>query len=541
MAAPSAIMLDLDVSLSKLIEECSSRGHLEILQNLTKAFREQEFRAGVQKSVFQSLQQILSKLSKEIHAFRDKKETEALSLCLQMTAECFRIQRNACVQCARNQCLMSDLSSHLPTTLNLNNFKYVNSELLRLNPVVFFCLTFPVLRCGIQFLGNFAVGNQVCKDDVWKHGFPHLFLTFLDHSDEKTVAYCSMVLHTCLDAEKVTDLVLGEEHQDVAMKVISLCRKQPELDWPVLIVTQHFLKSSELVEKMFARLNNQERITLLELVMTQLGEEEEAIEESGISGRLAKFFASCFEDQCKAVLTLASDPSPTDEGALFVMGLLDVLCEMTSDRKKFMFLQNYSELLKTTVELLKEVHFVGKASRNVFTATHDFSELGASGNPAMGFKAHLIRLIGNLCHHNRSNQDKVRELDGIALLLDNCNIDGNNPFISQWAIFAVRNVLDQNEQNQEVLRALEGRGVADDSALREMGFRLEDRDGSLLLRPFSSYSPPRNLCSSDFGFLRVATHSVGHRAFSCCTPKLWNSVPKNIRETPSLKSFQIHI
>ncbi|XP_015208784.2 ataxin-10 [Lepisosteus oculatus] len=475
MAAPSAIMLDLDVSLSKLIEECSSRGHLEILQNLTKAFREQEFRAGVEKSVFQSLQQILSKLSKEIHAFHVKKKTEALSLCLQMTAECFRIQRNSCVQCARNQCLMRDLG-----------FVGVSEQILMLLPrlqLVSSDCVLEVLRCGIQFLGNFAVGNQVCKDDVWKHSFPHLFLTFLDHSDEKTVTYCSMVLHTCLDAEKVTDLVLGEEHQDVAMKVISLCRKQPELDWPVLIVTQHFLKSSELIEKMFARLNNQERITLLELVMTQLGEEEEAIEESGISGRLAKFFASCFEDQCKAVLTLASDPSPTDEEALFVMGLLDVLCEMTSDRKKFMFLQNYSELLKTTVELLKEVHFVGKASRNVFTATHDFSELGASGNPAMGFKAHLIRLIGNLCHHNRNNQDKVRELDGFALLLDNCNIDGNNPFISQWAIFAVRNMLDQNEQNQEVLRALEGHGVADDSALREMGFRLEDRDGSLLLRP----------------------------------------------------------
>lgn len=31
------------------------------------------------------------------------------------------------------------------------------------------------LRCGVQFLGNIAVGNQLCKDDIWELGFPHIF------------------------------------------------------------------------------------------------------------------------------------------------------------------------------------------------------------------------------------------------------------------------------------------------------------------------------------------------------------------------------
>uniref|UniRef100_A0A672H4S1 Ataxin 10 n=1 Tax=Salarias fasciatus TaxID=181472 RepID=A0A672H4S1_SALFA len=77
---------------------------------------------------------------------------------------------------------------------------------------------------------------------------------------------------------------------------------------------------------------------------------------------------------------------------------------------------------------------------------------------------------------------QVRELEGIPLILDNCNIDSNNPFISQWAIFAIRNLLENNVQNQELVASLERRGKADYSALRQLGFLVEERDGSLLLK-----------------------------------------------------------
>lgn len=55
--------------------------------------------------------------------------------------------------------------------------------------------------------------------------------------------------------------------------------------------------------------------------------------------------------------------------------------------------------------------------------------------------------------------------------------------ISQWAIFAIRNLLEHNTQNQELVAALEQRGTADYSALRELGFQVEERDGRLLLKP----------------------------------------------------------
>lgn len=62
-------------------------------------------------------------------------------------------------------------------------------------------------------------------------------------------------------------------------------------------------------------------------------------------------------------------------------------------------------------ELLEQVHAIGKASKNVFSAAQNFSAEGdcSAHSPVISFKAHLIRLIGNLCHGNTANQNKVKD------------------------------------------------------------------------------------------------------------------------------------
>ncbi|XP_059366463.1 ataxin-10-like [Carassius carassius] len=339
------------------------------------------------------------------------------------------------------------------------------------------------LRCGIQFLGNIAVGNQLCKDDIWELGFPRIFWDLLELADEKAVSYTCMVIHTCLDEHKTEQLVKDTQQLKLSLKIMDLCKTLPDVDWTVFIVTQHFLKSSELVRKMYTEMTHEEGKKLLELILAQLGVVEE--ENCLMPLSTAQFLASCFSDHCRAVLTLSSESSD-DQEAMIVIRLLEILCEITSGCKEFMALQDHSDLLSATVDLLKEVHLLGKTSRNVFTAAQDFSLTrpgGADTHPALSFKAHLVRLIGNLCHGHIVNQDKVRELDGIALILDNCSIDSNNPFISQWAVFAIRNILEHNLENQKLIQSLRRQGVADDTMLGEMSFRVEERDGSLLLRP----------------------------------------------------------
>lgn len=52
----------------------------------------------------------------------------------------------------------------------------------------------------------------------------------LSLDDEKAVNYASMVLHTLLDETKVEELA-KPQNIEVALRVMELCRTQPEMDW----------------------------------------------------------------------------------------------------------------------------------------------------------------------------------------------------------------------------------------------------------------------------------------------------------------------
>ncbi|TNM91408.1 hypothetical protein fugu_019788 [Takifugu bimaculatus] len=469
MAAPGN-NVDVEVTFNQIITEKLCHEHLQGLKTFTTALRNDQFRESVAEETFSALSRVLSRLQEDLQTSiaEGRKPQPVL---LQLTAECFRCQRNACVQNTRNQDVIRRLGF---INISLKLVKQLLSASMdsRYEP----------LRCGIQFLGNVAAGNQMSKDDVWQLVRPNLFLQLLNVDDVKTVDYASMVLHTCLDEAKVEELSQSQNIQ-VALRVMELCKTHDDLDWTFLIAIQHFFKSPALMERMYCEMCHKDRVSLLELVLAQI--EMSGSDECGVSPGVARFLADCFQNSCGAVLKLSTDACASDdEEALTVITLLNVLCEMTSGSRQFLFLQDRPELLAATVELLEQVHAVGKVRKNVFSSEQNFSSTGdSSDSPVIGFKARLIRLIGNLCHKNPNNQNKVRELDGLPLILDNCNIDSNNPFICQWAVFAIRNLLEENAQNQELVASLEREGPVDYSALRELGFQVEERDGSLLLKP----------------------------------------------------------
>ena len=48
--------------------------------------------------------------------------------------------------------------------------------------------------------------------------------------------------------------------------------------------------------------------------------------------------------------------------------------------------------------------------------------------------------------------------------------------ICQWAILAMRNVLENNQENQQVVAALNRQGLADNSRLQQFGVQLSETD-----------------------------------------------------------------
>jgi len=50
---------------------------------------------------------------------------------------------------------------------------------------------------------------------------------------------------------------------------------------------------------------------------------------------------------------------------------------------------------------------------------------------------------------------RLKVKNGIPLLLNHCNIDSHNEYMREWAIFAIRNITQNNSKNQDIISKLE--------------------------------------------------------------------------------------
>ncbi|XP_014388653.1 PREDICTED: ataxin-10 [Myotis brandtii] len=436
------------------------------------------FRETAPRTIFQRVLDILKRSARTVElACRDPSRVEHLASSLQLITECFRCLRNACIECSVNQNSIRNLDTigiAVDLILLFRELRVEQEALLT------------AFRCGLQFLGNIASRNEDSQAIVWVHAFPELFLSCLNHPDKKIVAYCSMILFTSLNSERMKEL---EENLNIAIDVIETHQKQPESEWPFLIITDHFLKSPELVRAMYAKMSNQERVTLLDVLIAKMvGEEPLTKDDTTALLGHAELVASTFVDQCRVVLKLTAGQHDDDE-ALATIRLLDVLCEMTANTDLLSYLQVYPGLLERAVDLLRLIHVTANDTTDIFNTSACIRAEGDVKNMAEGFRSHLIRLIGNMCYKNKDNQDKVNELDGIPLILDSCSPDDSNPFLTQWVVYAIRNLTEDNSQNQDLIAKMEEQGLADASLLRKMGFEVEKRGDKLVLKATSTPPP----------------------------------------------------
>ncbi|KAJ1742256.1 Ataxin-10 [Coemansia sp. RSA 1821] len=87
------------------------------------------------------------------------------------------------------------------------------------------------------------------------------------------------------------------------------------------------------------------------------------------------------------------------------------------------------------------------------------------------FKCELIQIIGNIAYKNKAAQDMFRELDGLALVLDHMRIDENHPFIREYAVVALRSLLNDNKENQAYISSMDAQNIANDYDLNQAGIQ----------------------------------------------------------------------
>ena len=115
-----------------------------------------------------------------------------------------------------------------------------------------------------------------------------------------------------------------------------------------------------------------------------------------------------------------------------------------------------------------------------------------------------VRLIGNICYKCPSNQDKVRETEvpfpgsmpakvadgtavvrcGLHVLLSCTSFSYGCFTLREWALVAIRNVLDGNQQNQDMVAQLEAQKTVDTPELNKMGVKtVIDDQGKVRVEP----------------------------------------------------------
>ncbi|XP_062613067.1 ataxin-10-like [Saccostrea cucullata] len=395
-------------------------------------------------------------------------------------ADCCRLLRNICVQCPSAQdkvlpCLKK-IKSVIHSCAGLKRgIHKTESE----SGIILF-------RCIVQFIGNCIVNHPNNQEYVWNN-FQDELSDLLTFGDEKLCTYTCMVYHNCLRGMLDRKSEMDTEHcgQILCDVVKATIDKESEYG---LFVVGDCLEVKGTLEVADEDLLDHEILYVLEILIDQLKRLPKDCDLTGPCPHPSvdnlRYVVTQVATYSTAILNVIEEKMEINPNV--IVKQIEILGLASSHTQLYGELQNESDLLTTCLYLLHSIHRLGQCGDNVFSNVEKVTRVTEVDvhHPAFGLKKDIIRLLANLVHRHKENQDKVREMDGLPLILDQTNIDARNPYISQWAILAIHNLCENNPDNQKVLSDLKIQGVCDKSAVvEELGIEVELKDGKVSVKP----------------------------------------------------------
>ncbi|CAK9295526.1 unnamed protein product [Gordionus sp. m RMFG-2023] len=75
-------------------------------------------------------------------------------------------------------------------------------------------------------------------------------------------------------------------------------------------------------------------------------------------------------------------------------------------------------------------------------------------HPLSNIKTLIVQILANIAYTNPLLQAQIIQKDGLQIILASSKFDHLNPFISQWCIFAIRNLCDNNEKAKFIIKQM---------------------------------------------------------------------------------------
>ncbi|CAL8126392.1 unnamed protein product [Orchesella dallaii] len=410
---------------------------LETLERLTSQCQDKDRRESMNTENFRNLGVLLQQIPSEENLRED------------ITISAFRFLRNSVVACRRNQDAIREHSMLLEITSDFLRLEGQPEE--KTSNLVVPPNNILATRCALQFLANFIVensSNAALVSSVFSTHLIPLLKTF--HSDEKVVQYIAMILH----------LLLKQCPVGVKVEQALLSSLLENLHLEFVIYAMESLAQEDVLSDMYEEMEPKNRIKLLSF----LNERPDIVVR--LSEKAVSVVRNNFVERSDFILKSKVGDSD-DVFSWEIAILLEALCGISATGNEF--LKSDSVLMTTVLFLLRQIQEAGRNAddtENVFAPVEDLKKLTSTASvqsneddmrahPTFLFKAHLIRLVANIAHKSKSNQDMVRELECLPIILDNCKLDARNPFIAQWSVLAIRNLCEGNEDNQLYIREVQ--------------------------------------------------------------------------------------
>lgn len=352
-----------------------------------------------------------------------------------------------------------------------------------------------IIRMGLQVLANVSLAGEKHQGAIWHHFFPVGFIEIARVRSRDTCDPLCMIIYTCSEGNHgLTYELCSDNALPILAEIIHTASEVGSgEDWFKLLVSKTCIEESHFApvfsklpafaasgkseDSLFrADLFTGEQAFLLSIVSEILNER---IGDITVSSVFALGVVGIFRSACRVVNCVSEVKSglPSGSADIDVLGyslsmLRDICaCDGLGDVVDSLLSSGLLDLLLDLLRDLEPPAIIRKAMK-----------AGESGEgktflgklcPYKGFRRDIVAVIGNCIYRRKHVQDRIREKNGVLLMLQQCVIDEDNSFLREWGIWAVRNLLEGNAENQRVVSELELQGSVDLPEIAGLGLRVE--------------------------------------------------------------------
>ncbi|CAN1228882.1 ATXN10 [Linum perenne] len=343
-----------------------------------------------------------------------------------------------------------------------------------------------IIRTGLQVLANVSLAGVQHQLAVWDEFFPKVFTAIGRVRRREICDPLCMILYTCCDG---TPSLFGQLLEEGGFPIVAEILRTASLeDWLKLVLSRICLDEN-LFDSLFPRLYN------------ILGER---LKEITVSTEFALCVLGIFKDSAAAVALVEhvsgveKSGLPTGSTSIDVLGysliILKYICAIgfmddLEDVVSVLLSNGLLDMLFAFLRDLEPPTTIRKAMRKP-EANEAAASYSGRPCPYVGFRRDIVGLIGNCTFKRKSVQDKIRRDNGILLLLQQCVTDDDNPYLREWGIWTVRNLLEGNAENQEAVAGLEIQGTVQMPELEGLGLKVEVDQKSGRARLVNTPAPP---------------------------------------------------